>query len=99
MELVPLDPRLRKRTGGPERRLRSGRASHRGRQSRELGIQSGDVIVSIDRKPVTTPEEAATQLKEAAAARGNTLLLLNRHGVSQFVGLSIENDGTAEGGR
>jgi hypothetical protein len=33
-------------------------------------------------------------LKEAAA-QGNVLLLVNRHGTNQFVGLSIENNGTA----
>jgi hypothetical protein len=36
------------------------------------------------------PENAAVQLKEAAA-RGNVLLLLKRHGMSRFVGLSVEN--------
>ena len=29
----------------------------------ELGIQPGDVIVSVDQEPVTTPEGAAAQLK------------------------------------
>jgi hypothetical protein len=48
----------------------------------------------LTKKPVTTPDSAATQLKEAAA-RGNVLLLLNRNGMSRFVGLSVENSGTA----
>jgi serine protease Do len=30
----------------------------------ELGIQPGDVIVSVDQEPVTTPEGAAAQLKK-----------------------------------
>jgi serine protease Do len=60
--------------------------------ARALGIQSGDVIVSIDQKPATTPEEAAAELKEAAT-HGDVLLLLNRRGVSEFVGLSIDNNG------
>ena len=64
----------------------------------DLGIQPGDVIVSVDQKPVTTPENAATELKEAAA-HGNVLLLLNRHGRSEFVGLSVENNGTAGSSR
>lgn len=64
----------------------------------DLGVQPGDVIVSVDQKPVTTPESAVTQLKEAAA-QGNVLLLLNRHGMSQFVGLSVENNGTAGSSR
>jgi S1-C subfamily serine protease len=49
----------------------------------KLGIQPGDVIVSVDQRPVTTPGGAAAQLKQAAA-QGNVLLLLNRHGMSQF---------------
>jgi serine protease Do len=64
----------------------------------DLGIQPGDVIVSVDQKPVASPENAATQLKQAAA-QGNVLLLLNRHGMSRFVGLSIENNGTAGSSR
>jgi hypothetical protein len=75
-------------------------ADYHVRQITQLGtkIQPGDVIVSVDQKLVTTPESAATQLKEAAA-QGNVLLLLNRHGMSQFVGLSVENNGTAGSSR
>ena len=62
--------------------------------ARALGLQTGDVIVSIDKKPATSPAEAAAQLKEAAA-HGNVLLLINRHGTNEFVGLSVENNGTA----
>jgi hypothetical protein len=58
----------------------------------------GDVIVSVDQKPVTTPQGAAAQLKEAAE-HGDVLLLLNRHGTSQFVGMSVENNGTAGSNR
>jgi hypothetical protein len=52
------------------------------------------VTVSVGQRPITTPEGAAAQLKQAAA-QGNVLLLLNRYGMSQFVGLSVENNGTA----
>ncbi len=53
------------------------------------GVQPGDVLVSVDQKPVETPPKAAEQLKEAAA-KGNVLLLINRKGSSQFVGLSVD---------
>ena len=53
-----------------------------------LGIEPGDVIVSVDQQPVKSPQEAADQLKQASA-NGNILLLLNRKGTSQFVGLSV----------
>ncbi len=58
-----------------------------------LGVEPGDVIVSVDQQPVKTPQEAAEQLKQAAA-HGNILLLLNRHGTSQFVGLSVQSPGS-----
>ena len=59
------------------------------------GIQPGDVLVSVDQTPVETPSKAAEQLKEASA-RGNVLLLVNRKGSSQFVGISV-NRGSGTG--
>ena len=53
-----------------------------------IGLEPGDVIVSVDRQPTTTPQQATAALKQGAA-KGNILLLLNRHGTSQFVGLSV----------
>jgi serine protease Do len=53
-----------------------------------LGLEPGDVIMSVDQQPVKTPQEAADRLKHAAE-NGNILLLLNRHGVNQFVALSV----------
>ena len=63
-----------------------------------LAIQQGDVIESIDRKPVTTSREAVAELKQAAA-QGDILLLLNRHRTSKFVGLSVENNGMSGSSR
>jgi serine protease Do len=59
-----------------------------------LGIAPGDVIVSVDRQPVQTPQQAAAELKQAAAA-GDILLLLNRHGTSRFVALSVNGVGSS----
>jgi serine protease Do len=53
-----------------------------------LGIEPGDVIESVDQQPVKTPQQAAEALQQAAG-KGNVLLLLNRHGTSQFLGLTI----------
>ena len=53
-----------------------------------LGIEPGDVIVSIDQQPARSPQEAASELKQASS-KGTILLLLNRHGTSQFVGWSV----------
>ncbi|HVC54377.1 MAG TPA: DegQ family serine endoprotease [Stellaceae bacterium] len=60
-----------------------------------LGIQPGDVISSIDQEPARTPLQAAKKL-QAAATKGSVLLLVNRHGQSQFVGLSV-SPGTGSG--
>ena len=53
-----------------------------------IGIEPGDVIVSVDQHPTKTPQQAAEEIKRAAT-KGNLLLLLNRNGASQFVGLTV----------
>ena len=60
-----------------------------------LGLARGDVVVSINQEPVGTPQEAAQKLKEIAnSPRKTALLLLNRHGTSQYVGLDLgKNEG------
>ena len=55
---------------------------------RGSGLQPGDVIVSINQKPVSSPQQAAAALKRAAAS-GNILLLLDRNGVTEFLGMTI----------
>ena len=99
MELLPLTPELRRElhVSKDVSGVVVGRIAP-GSPARALGIQSGDVIVSIDQKPATTPEEAAAELKEAAV-HGDVLLLLNRHGVSEFVGMSVENQGLSGSSR
>jgi serine protease Do len=99
MQLLPLDPQQRRELKVPKdvNGAVVGQVASGG-PAGDLGIQPGDVIVSVDQKPVASPENAATQLKQAAA-QGNVLLLLNRHGMSRFVGLSIENNGTAGSSR
>jgi serine protease Do len=61
-----------------------------------LGLESGDVIQSIDQKPVETPQQAAALLNQAGHEKGrekSLLVLLNRHGVNQYIALSVENGG------
>jgi serine protease Do len=61
-----------------------------GSAAEEVGLSQGDVIVAIDQQPVKTPNEAATKLKEtAASAKKSALILLNRHGVTQYVGVNL----------
>jgi serine protease Do len=58
-----------------------------------LGLARGDVVVSIDQHPVRSPEEAARRLREAARSpQKSALLLLSRHGVTQYIGIKLGKD-------
>jgi serine protease Do len=57
------------------------------------GLSRGDVLVSINQEPVRSPEEAANKLRQAAKSQQKTaLLLLNRRGVTQYVGVKLGKD-------
>ena len=56
----------------------------------DVGLSAGDVVVAIDQQPVKTPQEAAAKLKEIAASpKKSALILLNRRGVTQYVGVTL----------
>lgn len=56
----------------------------------DLGIQPGDVIVAINQQPVSNPTEAAQKMKQVQQSGDkHVLLLLNRHGVNEYLGLSV----------
>jgi serine protease Do len=56
----------------------------------DVGLSVGDIIVAIDQQSIKTPQEAAAKLKEVAGSpKKSALLLLNRHGVTQYVGVSL----------
>src|SRR5690242_14106817 len=61
----------------------------------DVGLSHGDVIVAINQQPVKNPQQAAAKLKEAASSQSKSaLLLLNRHGVTQYVGVNLgDNQG------
>ncbi|MGH7014913.1 MAG: DegQ family serine endoprotease [Stellaceae bacterium] len=59
-----------------------------------IGVRPGDVIVTINRKPVTTPHEAVHEFDLAQKAKGpnqTLLLLINRHGINEYVAFSVQN--------
>ncbi len=61
-----------------------------GSQADTIGLRRGDVLVSVDQKPVQSPTEAADALRKAAnSSQKSALLLLNRHGVTQYVGINL----------
>jgi serine protease Do len=91
MRLEKLDPQLRQRLGLPSgaNGVVIGSIAEDS-PVRSAGLRPGDVIVSVNQKPVASPQEAAAALKRAAAS-GNVLLLLNRNGVTEFLGMAIRH--------
>jgi|HubBroStandDraft_6_1064221.scaffolds.fasta_scaffold40351_3 serine protease Do len=58
-----------------------------------LGLARGDIIVSINQQPTKTPQEAADRLKQIAnSPNKSALLLLNRHGVTQYLGVELNKN-------
>ena len=55
----------------------------------ELGIAAGDVIQAINQEPVVTPKDVTSRLEAMRKGGKNLLLLINRHGVNQYVALSV----------
>ncbi|MDP8995134.1 MAG: Do family serine endopeptidase [Pseudomonadota bacterium] len=54
------------------------------------GLQPGDIILSIDRRPARTPEEAAAAVQAARQAGRRTVLLLVRRGNQPPLYLGVE---------
>ena len=92
MHVEPLTDRLRRELhvakdvkGVLVARVDNGSAAESG------GISDGDIVVAINQAPVATPQEAAAKLNEAAhSAKKSALLLLNRHGVTEYVGVNLD---------
>jgi serine protease Do len=58
-----------------------------------LGLSRGDVIMSINRQPTNSPQEAANRLRDIAnSPNKSALLLLNRHGVTQYLGVELSKN-------
>ncbi len=65
-----------------------------------LGVQPDDVIEAINQHPVATPEEASHRFAEAAKEKGDNrsiLLLLNRHGINQYVAMTVQQGNGGNG--
>jgi S1-C subfamily serine protease len=52
-----------------------------------IGLVPGDVVISINRQTINDPAKA-TNLLLGAATEGDVLILVNRHGDSQFMVLT-----------
>ena len=94
VRLSSLTPELRRRARVPSG-VRGVIVTHLAPNSplAAVGVQPGDVIESIDQKPVYTPKEAMDRLEALRKEKGpnkTLLLLLNRHGVNEYVALSVQ---------
>lgn len=88
LRLAPLTERERARLevpAGVEGVLVAG--VRPGSPAAERGLRAGDVVVSVNRRPVASPGEAAAALD---AADGSVLLLVRRDGAQHFV--AVERD-------
>jgi len=94
MHFAPLTSQLRRQLhvakdvqGAVVARVDSGSAAE------DVGLSEGDIVVAIDQQPVNTPQEAAEKLQEVSkSSKKSALLLLNRHGVTQYVGVNLGNN-------
>jgi serine protease Do len=94
MHFAPLSERLR-------RDLHVGKDVHgvvvagidSGSAAADVGISQGDVVVAINQQTIRTPQEAAEKLSSAMhSTKKSALLLLNRHGVTEYVGMSLSSN-------
>jgi serine protease Do len=92
LKLAPLTPELRKQLKVPAT-VKGVVVSQIADSSplADVDLQPGDVIVSVNQEPVTTPKEAVAKLKSAQSSPDkNVLLQINRHGVNAFVAWSSD---------
>jgi serine protease Do len=94
LKLSPLTPELRKQLKVPAS-VKGVVVSQIAESSplADVDLRPGDVIVSVNQEPVTTPKEAVAKLKAAQSGSDKSVLLqINRRGVNAFVAWSGESD-------
>ena len=93
LRLVPLTPQRRQRLRIP--RMVNGvvvTAIDEDSLFADLDLLPDDVIVEINQRPVTSPEDAINRLQEAAVSgRRSVMMLINRHGTNHYLATSIDN--------
>jgi serine protease Do len=58
-----------------------------------LGVERGDIVVSVNQQPVQSAEDAAQMLKSAATSpQKSALLLINRHGATRYLGVDLSRN-------
>ncbi len=93
LELQPLTPDLRQKLAPPHTVEGVVVADVRpASPAADIGLEPGDIIISVDHTRVRSPEEAARRI-QSAVAQGQVLLLVSRHGGSHFLGENFERAG------
>ncbi|WP_243359720.1 DegQ family serine endoprotease [Fundidesulfovibrio terrae] len=85
MSLSPTDPRNGKPVGGL---LVLGVEA--GSPAAEAGMRKGDVILEINQRPVTSPQEAAAIIAKEGKANGAVLVLIKRQGQHVFRPIPVQ---------
>jgi len=91
MKLAPLTPELRRELSVPKS-VKGVVVTSVAEKSplAELGLAPGDVIQAINQEPVTSTKDVTTKLDAMKKSGTKSLLfLINRHGVNQFVALTM----------
>ena len=94
LRLAPLTARLRRQLAVPGS-ISGVVVTAIGDDSALAGIDllPGDVIQTINEQPVTSPKEVLARLRAIAAGSSkNLLMLINRHGTSRYLALSLVHD-------
>jgi serine protease Do len=94
MHFEPLTDRMRRELhvakdvhGVVVTRVDKGSAAENG------GVSDGDVVVAVNQEPVDAPQQAAEKLTQAThSSKKSALLLLNRHGTTEYVGLNLDGN-------
>ena len=91
LSLAPLDEAARRQYQiGADVRGVVVTAVRNGTDAAEKGIRRGDVIVSVNFRPVATPAEAAAAVEaQRRAGRANVTLAVSRRGQTSFIGVRI----------
>ena len=102
LALQPITPELREQLDLPSQTKGAVVAQVApGSPAEQAGIQAGDVVVSVGTKSVSSPEEAASAIKDAARRHHALALRVMRNGQAVFVALDLshpeQNSDNSEG--
>lgn len=89
VSLAPLSPEARQQLGLKDSikgALIAGVET--GSPAEEQGLRAGDVLQQVGHAPVSTPQEASSQLKEAKKTNKPVLMKVFREGLTRFVAVS-----------